>query len=109
MGQSKLRLSVEALEGREVPASSLWASAMQTYAISQFIHSTQSDTSWMASSASRATVQQLFKGIYQNSQSVMHQVHATHAAGVFGGVGAMAQANAGFAQLIGSSLHFAVA
>jgi FKBP-type peptidyl-prolyl cis-trans isomerase len=109
MGQSRISLAVEALETREVPASNLWASALQTYEISQFLHSTMSDTSWLASSSARATVQQLFKGIYQNSQSVLHQMNASHSSGDFGGLGAMAEMNAGFAQLVGSSLNFAVA
>ena len=110
MGQSKIRLSVEVLETREVPAASLWASAIQTYAAAAFIQSTKHDTSWLVSPDARATVQQIFTGIYRQSQSTINLFQASHTPmTAFAGAGLLAKMNSGFAQMVGGSLHFAVA
>ena len=101
MEPRRVRLSLDALETRETPASlaEMYTAAAQTQANAALVRTLSSDFDWMANPAFRPVVQQFARNLYQQSNSALTMM---------AGPRAVAAANAAVAVYLANWLGFSV-
>src|SRR3954469_2471973 len=106
MDPRRVRLSLEALESRETPASlaAMYAAAAQTQANAGLVRTLSSDFGWMANPAFRPVVVQFAQNLFQQSTNAMSVMTGPG----WAGPGALAAANAAVAQNLANWLGFFV-
>jgi len=106
MDPRRVRLSLDALESRETPASlaAMYAAAAQTQANAGLVRTLSSDFGWMANPAFRPVVVQFAQNLFQQSTNAMSVMTGPG----WAGPGALAAANAAVAQNLANWLGFFV-